>query len=70
MGEYYCKWKIQSFVGPNTEFLNWLREHLNRQDWQFHGPGSAHPYTICFQNEEDAVAFKLAFDIDKVNSTN
>jgi len=64
MDEYYISWLDQNFVNPkNNERLDWLRENLHRQDWQFHGPGSEHPCTICFQRKEDALAFRLRFGL-------
>ena len=64
MDEYYISWIDQAFVNPkNNERLDWLRENLHRHDWQFHGPGSVHPNTICFQRKEDALAFKLKFGL-------
>lgn len=58
----YIKWNNQEIVTPeNNARLDWLRNNLNRQDWQFHGPGSMHANTICFQNADDATAFILKF---------
>ncbi len=41
----------------------WLNGTVGRQNWQFHGPGAIHPFSLRFESSEDALAFKIRFSI-------
>jgi hypothetical protein len=63
--KYYIQvnYLISSYIGNRRDWIDWLNENIGRQNWQYHGPGSSHPYSLCFQSKEDALAFVLKFDI-------
>jgi hypothetical protein len=59
----YVDWAEYYFRDHFDPMRVWLNENIGRSNWQFCGPGSTHPNSICFQTREDALAFKLKFDL-------
>lgn len=46
------------------DFRHWLEECVGKQkvDWDWI-PGDIHAYGICFERQEDLLAFTLKFDV-------
>jgi hypothetical protein len=51
------------YITMTFEIRDWCNSNIGRQKWQWYGKGSKHPDTIRFETSEDALAFKLRFDI-------
>lgn len=63
--EYFvrCDEAYNLFLKHDNIYRAWLNEIIGRSGWQFYGAGSTHPGTIRFETREDALAFKLKFNI-------
>jgi hypothetical protein len=63
--EYFlkCNEGHKFFDRQDNEYRAWLNKNIGRQNWQFYGPGTTHPSSIRFENREDAVAFRLYFNL-------
>jgi hypothetical protein len=51
------------FIDHHNRYRVWLNDTIGRSNWQFHGAGSKHPFSIRFERREDALAFKLKFGL-------
>ena len=63
--EYFleCQEGFKFFDTLDNKYRAWLNEKIGRQNWQFYGLGTTNPSTIRFQNREDALAFRLYFNL-------
>lgn len=52
-----------NFFDTHDKYRSWLNDNIGRQNWQLYGPGTTHPWTIRFENREDALAFRLYFNL-------
>jgi len=52
------------FEHHDNKYRIWLNKNIGRQNWQFYGAGSTHPLTLRFETREDALAFKLYFNLN------
>lgn len=63
--EYFTPYTCKSglFDKDSEEIRAWLNSIIGRKNWQYHGVGSRNPNCIRFETREDALAFKLKFEI-------
>ena len=48
---------------PYEEKKNWCKENLKQDSWNFYGYYQRTPCVFRFENPEDALAFKLRFNL-------
>jgi hypothetical protein len=46
-----------------SEYKNWCKEFVGGNNWNYYGPHKKIPCEFRFKKPEDALAFKLRFDV-------